>query len=50
LAGSYDSTSRQPRGSNRRNIFAPAGLTNRQRPNGAGELFVVDCESGALVL
>ena len=50
LAGSYDSTSHQPRGSNRCNIFLPAGLTNQQRPNGAGQLFVVDCESDALAL
>ena len=47
LAGSYDSTSCQLRGSNRCNIFSPAGLTNRQRPNGAGLLLVVDCDSGA---
>ena len=50
LAGSYNSTSHQPRGSNRCNIFLPAGLTNRHRPNGAGQLFVVYCESGALAL
>ena len=45
LAGSYDLTSCQPRGSDRCNIFPPAGLTNPQRPNGAGQLFVGDGDS-----
>jgi hypothetical protein len=30
--------------------FSASGLTNQQRPNGAGQLFVVDCESDALAL
>jgi hypothetical protein len=30
--------------------FSASGLTNQQRPNGAGQLFVVDCGSGALAL
>ena len=30
--------------------FPASGLPNQQRPNGAGQLFVVDCESDALAL
>ena len=31
-------------------IFLLADLTNRQRPNGAGLLFVVDCDFGSAAL